>query len=146
MLKILIVEDDFNKCKQIKESLQKKWRDIYIDEKKSYQSGLKAIINGKYDLIILDMSMPTYDDGERFRAFAGRDILYEMQRRKKYTKTIIVTQFEAFGDDNKVSIEELKESVENNFKDIYMGIIYYNASLLNWKEEIIKIIENIIKL
>lgn len=145
MIKILIVEDDLNKCNQLKESLQKSLGDLIIEERRSYQSGLKEIINVKYDLILLDMSMPTYDDGERYRAFAGRDILQQMMRRKIYIKTIIVTQFETFGDDNKVSIEELKESLESTYKEIYSGIVYYNAGLLNWKEELITLVKNIIE-
>ncbi|ETI90860.1 MAG: Response regulator [Clostridium butyricum DORA_1] len=143
MIKILIVEDDLNKCNQLKDSLQKKLDNLIIEERKSYQSGLKEIVNNDYDLILLDMSMPTYDDGERYRAFAGRDILQQMSRRKINVKTIIITQFETFGDDNKVSIEELRKSLEKAYNEIYCGIIYYKAGLSDWKDELISLVKKL---
>lgn len=83
-MNFLIIEDDDNKIKQICEFLLSKYPTALLTTRRSYQSGLKEIINHKpYDLIFLDMSMPTFDvtpnnSGGRFRTYAGRDILEEM--------------------------------------------------------------------
>jgi len=48
------------------------------------------------DLVLLDMSMPTFDmtdkdKGGRHRGFGGRDILEDIARRGASTKVVIVT-------------------------------------------------------
>ena len=138
----LIVEDDENKRKQISEFLKSEIPDIYIAERKSYQSGLKEILKGNIDLILLDMSMPTYDissteAGGRPRPFAGRDILRYMDRKKIKVPVIIVTQFETFGEaEETISLSELQTMMEKNHTNTYKGTVYYNASLNSWKDDL----------
>lgn len=141
-MELLIVEDDEIKFRQIYDFLKAELHDLNITKRKSYQSGLKEIISYKYDLIILDMSMPTYDitsteSGEPYRAFAGKEILSEMKRKKVSARTIIVTQFENFGQDEDITtLEELKNTLYNCFPQTYKGTVFYSAAESNWKDEL----------
>ncbi|QDT44621.1 hypothetical protein Pan241w_47340 [Gimesia alba] len=82
----VIIEDDENKRKQLVNFVKELLPSSEITERRSYQSGLKEILGSTPDLVLLDMSMPTFDvtpkdKGGRTRAYAGRDILEEIDRR-----------------------------------------------------------------
>jgi ActR/RegA family two-component response regulator len=142
---ILIIEDDSNKSSQIESFIRLILPESKIVTKKSYQSGLREIINTKYDFIILDMSLPTYDIGPNeiggpFRAFAGLEILNEMVRKNLKMNVVVVTQFEAFGSGNDIiTLPQLKDQL-NGYSDIYYGTVFYNATTSTWKEDLEKII------
>lgn len=144
-MKILIVEDDSTKYENIAKLLEENKIETVL--KKSYNSGLNEILEKEYDYLILDMSLPTYDDEyniEEIKVFAGIDILKQMKRYKKNIKTIIITQFETFSNpnewDKKIKINELKEKLENLKNSNYKDIIYYDVSSDLWGKKLIQII------
>lgn len=149
-MKILIVEDDQNKKKQIISYLTEVLENTIIQSKLSYKSGLKEITNNTYDLIILDMSMPTFDitnldSGGKVLPFAGKEILRQMKRRSNITPTIVVTQFERFGDYEKsLNLEELKKELEKEYEGIYIGTVYYNPASSSWRKDLFEKL-NIVK-
>ncbi|APZ91559.1 response regulator [Fuerstiella marisgermanici] len=57
-MKVLIVEDADRKLEQLKDYVESIWPEVRIDECKSYASGLEAAIENRYELILLDMSLP----------------------------------------------------------------------------------------
>lgn len=150
-MKILIVEDDQNKREQIASFLKQKIPTAFLVECKSYQSGLKEIIKKQSDLIVLDMSMLTFDSapsetGGRLRVFAGREILRKMLIERIIIPVIIVTQFESFGEPgNSVSLSKLKQQLLEEYPDIYCGTIYYSAAQTDWKLEFDKLLQEFIK-
>jgi len=143
---VLIVEDDENKALQLRDFVLLKVKGAELREARSYQSGLRAAIRSRPDLILLDMSMPTYDlspsePGGRPRAFAGRDILLELKRKKLPIKVIIVTQFERFGEgDETTTLDELKESLKRESIPNYVGSVYYHPARSDWREELTRLI------
>lgn len=145
-MNILLVEDDQNKVKQIVEFINSKIKQVNINKKFSYQSGLKEILRKTYDLIILDMSMPTFDispqeDGGRPRHFAGKDILRQMHRRKIEIPVIVVTQYERLGElSNTIELSALCKELEELYGDTYIGTVYYNPALNNWKEDFFQLL------
>ena len=143
-MKILLIEDDDNKIKVINEFIDNSLLDIKICIAKSYNSGLKEIFINNYDLILLDISMPVFDkinseSGGEFMKFAGVDILKEMEYRNIRCKTVIITQYDDFG--NKTLIE-LKEELKNDYPENYFGTVYYNAAESKWKDELLNLIKN----
>lgn len=148
-MKILIVEDDENKLAQIKEFILTLFVNANVITNGSYQSGLKAIIQGGHDLIILDMTMPTFDigneeDGGRPQAYAGRDILLQMDRRGIVIPVIVVTQFDKFGTANEeLTLKELDKLLTIDNPDSYVGAVYYSTSTTGWKMELKNILQNI---
>ena len=145
-MNILVIEDDPNKRRQIVEFLNLEFDNAKIVEKYSYQSGLKEILDKEYEVIILDMSMPTFDitsheNGGRPRPFAGKEIIMQMNRKKIKIPIIVVTQFENFGEGNSIiTLKELSNELNALYNETYMGTVYYNAVLNNWKDDLKKIL------
>ena len=149
-MKILIVEDDQNKLQHLSNHIKESYPQAEITGKKSYHSGLKEVLNNKYNLVILDMSMPTYDitpsePGGRPRVFAGREVLLQMRRKGIETPIIVVTQFETFGDgEDRMSIDELRRQLKKLEGDRYIDTIYYSSALNGWKRELNTSIDKVI--
>ncbi|MES2658026.1 MAG: response regulator [Verrucomicrobiota bacterium] len=138
-MKILLVEDDNNKLKQLGDFIAREKPEATIEIRKSYQSGLSAVLDGSSDLVLLDMSMPTYDQsptegGGRKRHFAGREILRKMNRKCVISPVVIITQFTRFGEDGAISLEEVTEELDALGYENYLGTVFYSAEAANWQE------------
>ncbi|MCP9756853.1 response regulator [Lacihabitans sp. CCS-44] len=140
-MKGLLIEDDPNKAKKVLNFLSENFKDIEMNHKISYQSGLQEIFENEFDFILLDMSLPTYDQNSssssgKPRNFGGRDILKEMKRYKKHSKVIVVTQYNEF-DGGSISINELDSQLKTKFDDIYKGyVIYKSQRTEEWQNEL----------
>ncbi|EGR0744807.1 hypothetical protein BBM24_21890 [Vibrio parahaemolyticus] len=153
IMNVLFIEDDKEKIQAIKNHMLEKYSKLnfYFEIRESVQSGLDALISDKkYDLLLLDMALPNYNisnfepDGGSPESFGGRDLLFQMKMRRKDIPSIVITQFESFGDDN-MTLNELKNILSSNFSDIYLGTVYFSITSDEWKKdldlELMKVIE-----
>lgn len=145
---LLFVEDNPHKRARIIDFLKITFPLIEIIEAHSFSSGCQAIENRQFSIILLDISMPTYDrvgneSGGKFRPFAGREIARKIMRSRGQSLVIFITQYNSFSDKGtSYSLEELSEILHSESKDNYGGLIFYDSALSSWKSEIKKIIEN----
>jgi DNA-binding NarL/FixJ family response regulator len=139
---VLVIEDDPNKLVQITSFLRAERPKWIVEERHSYQSGLKAALLHRPTVLLLDMTMPTYDDagqesGGRERRYAGEQILMYLQRKKLVSAAVIVTQFERFGDDSEqVTLVELSQRLQKSFPQLYKGTVFYQAAGSAWRSEL----------
>ncbi|MBE8599285.1 response regulator, partial [Pseudomonas cyclaminis] len=85
-MKILLVEDNHFKREKVLEFLSQ-ISEISVSEAASYNRGLSSAGAEKFDLIVLDMSMPTFDRteterGGRFRVFGGKEIVSRLVKQQ----------------------------------------------------------------
>jgi DNA-binding response OmpR family regulator len=129
-VKVLIIEDDLNKVRQLADFMKEAMKGATILERRSFTSGLRAAVSENPDLVLLDMTMPTYDvggaeKGGRTRALGGRDILSQLSRRQISTQVIVVTQFESFGEEgHSMNLTELNAMLSSKFKDNYVSTCF----------------------
>lgn len=142
-MKVLFIEDEQSKERQIFEFMNSFNSNIEITTEKSLMSGIRKIQTEFFDLILLDMSLPLYDLGSdideinEFEAFAGIDILEEMFRIDYSGKVIVITAFDIIEDDSKkLSLEQLDRQMKKDYPRLYEGCIHYNSSSLEWKREL----------
>jgi CheY-like chemotaxis protein len=139
-MKILYVEDDPTKVKQVLKFLKENVPGCNLTIRNSYTSGVLEIRSNKFDLILLDMSLPLYDildcdpdESNDFETFAGIDILEEMKRIRNSTNVIIITAFDVLGDnENRVNLKQLDDRMSKEYTPFYKGIIHYNTFSLEW--------------
>lgn len=141
-MRILIIEDDQHKLRQLADFVKKEFPGSELSEKRSYQSGLKEALRNSHDLLVIDMSLPTYEIGGdefggRTRAFAGREILSALKRAGVRTCAIVCTQFESFGEGRAtMTLDELRKDIERNFSDSYIATVYYQPAETGWQEDL----------
>lgn len=141
-MRILLVEDNSNKLNKIKEVLYDNYLQAEIEEARSFTSGIKKVYENKWDLIILDMSLPTYDithteSGGDKKPVAGKNIMKRMINRNIDIPVIVITQFETF-DDDRISLDSLNKEFEEGFGTIWRGTIFYGDD--DWNVTLKKIL------
>lgn len=151
-MKILIVEDDENKRTQLETFFHEKDACGEIVTAKSFCSAIKAVGITECDLIVLDMSMPTYDitieeDGGRPQHYAGREIMRQLDRRGLTTPVIVVTQLDVFGEGaDALTRAQLQAELEREHGKNYLGTVYYNPATDGWKADLLEKLAGLYKL
>lgn len=146
-MRILIVEDDDDKARDLHAFLESHYVVSEILVVRSFQSGLRAVLNGAIDFILLDMTMRNFDrsveeDGGRPHHFAGREILRQMLREEIRVPVIVVTHFDRFGEETEeVTLSELKAELKHKFPD-YLGTVHYRSNVDGWKTNLKELISD----
>ncbi len=143
-MNILIIDDDEPKRTEIGRFISESGFSTDLKFSFSYQSGLKSIMTGTYDIVVLDMSLTTYDPtipnprGGRPRPFGGLDILKEIKRKKIGISVIVITQFSILkeGETEQMTFDELANHLADNYQDVCLGTIYYQHSDQGWQEHL----------
>ena len=144
MMRILIVEDEPNKERKIKEFLYSLFS-VELDVVRSVISAkLKLKEKKDYDFVLLDMTLPLYDnddldyiDDNEFETFGGECILDEIERLCIHTKVVIITAFDVLGDGAQhIDLETLSNRIKHEFPELFVGSVFYNATSTKWKEEL----------
>ena len=150
-MKILIVEDDEGKRRQLINFVKDIFEHIEVSTAQSLNSALKCIVRSKYELILLDMTIPTFDidkheEGGRPRAYGGKDLLSQMDRRNIKTPVIMVTMFDRFGKGkDSLTLKELDDKLKIEHKKNYKGSVYYNSAYDDWKMTLSNLITEAVK-
>jgi CheY-like chemotaxis protein len=134
-MNVLIVEDQDAKRGQLRAFLLEAFAGATIIEARSLSSGLSHILAGAYDLVLLDMTMPTHDPspsepGGRPQRFAGRELLDQMGRLGVTPPTVIVTQYDSFG---AKGLDDLSAELKAEHPEFYRGAVHYNPAVSGWK-------------
>ncbi len=138
---ILLIEDNPHKRKKITDFISQFDDSVEISESESYTSGWQSLIGGSYSLVILDMSLPTYDvsegeSGGRFRTFGGKELARKMKRKGVPSNFFFVTQYESFNDVNGTqTLDSIKNELKSEYGDRCLGVIHFDTSSKVWKEE-----------
>lgn len=144
--KILLIEDSDHKRVRVLSFLRENFSGLLISEANSFNGGCKAVEREEYDIVLMDMSLPTYDrsatdSGGKFRALGGREIARKIIRRKKCTKIVFLTQYDSFSDEiHSLNLRMLDSELKRECGDNYAGLIYYDSSKSSWKDELGRIL------
>lgn len=148
MKRILIVEDNHLKLEKLKDFLEAEFYGVELVEKTSYNSASKeiALNHDKYDLILLDMSMQTYDisteeSGGEPEPLAGKNILKQIYLREIPTKVLVVTMYENYVDGTKIT--QLDSELKYDYPDNYCGFIFFSHNSLEWATALKKAINKL---
>ena len=141
-MNVLIVEDDENKSLQLSLFLRDVLPLAETSVSRSLQSGLRDLRERTPDLVLLDMTLPTYDvgpdePGGNTHPFGGREFLRQLKRFKMKVPVIVITQFETFGSGPEVTtLQALDEELRRDYAEVYRGSVYYHAAIQSWKDQL----------
>lgn len=145
--KLLFIEDDEKKIEDVKLFVESSFPKLDLTITQSYQSGLKELINSDYDLLLLDMSIPTWDSiqyepVDSFEKFGGFKIMRELTRRNRAIRTILITMFDDFGEsDSSITVSQIDLILKNDFSAFYLGYVFYNSKENNWKNDLKRMLD-----
>uniref|UniRef100_UPI000D3528F4 response regulator n=1 Tax=Aeromonas sp. HMWF016 TaxID=2056852 RepID=UPI000D3528F4 len=138
-MKILIVEDQIEKSKEIEQFCRAFFQKIEnISVFQSLRSGLRALVSNTYDLIFLDMSMPNFDPssddplGGTPESFAGKEFLAQMKLRGEKIPVVIITQYQTF-EEGQIDLTSIDSFLKSTYSGFYLGAIYYSSADKEWE-------------
>lgn len=145
---IILVEDNIQKKQKILDFVRSNNGLNVIGIASSYTSGCQIIdkFGSDADVILLDISLPTYDinnssPGGNFRPFAGREIARKIVRRRMNVKIIFITQYNSFSENSKsYNFQELKCELIKDCKEHFLGMIQFDSTKENWKIDLIRLL------
>jgi len=144
MSKVLIVEDDEFKRENISECIAERIPGVTLVFARSIVSSLRSIEgDDDIDLVILDMSLPTYDVGPNERGgrpqgFGGLTVMQHIDALDRRLPVLVVTQFLSFEQgDEVVEVGDLQKTLSDDYPDLFIGLIQYSGGSNNWKDNLV---------
>lgn len=148
MNRVLFIEDNRTKADDVSTFMFENYPEVNFEIKESFTSGLRELFKNEYDLLFLDMSIPTREGDNNsqinnFEQLGGYQILSEMKRKKKQIPTILITMFNDFGINSSfINLEEINKICMSEFPEFYLGAVFYTSRENSWKEKLINFIES----
>ncbi len=131
-MKILIIEDSELKRKDIERFLKENFPDADVTTAASYSSGLRKAYKGEFDVVILDNSLPYYEDRPYdIQPDMARNILEEIEEilPQKRPRCIICSQYD--GNTKEDYFRHITEQY-----DCCIGYIQYDNCSSDWEEKL----------
>ena len=146
-MKILLVEDFEEKANNIIAFLNQVFPEYDIDRCSSYNTAQEMIFEHSedYKLILLDMSMSTYDlnvdaSGGLPEPAAGEYILEGMFLRDITTPVIVITMYNVFG---RRELSAFDTELQAKYPQNYKSYVFYSSQRTDWKNELKKQIKDL---
>lgn len=137
---VLLVEDEAPKRHHIETLLKDLTPAARILFARSVNSALDVLETGTIDLLILDMSLPTFDVGERERGgrpqgFGGTEVLRNMAMSEIQCPTVVITGYEGFVREggSTVDLAHLRTELMEEFPNVLRAVLHYNSTFDEWK-------------
>lgn len=139
MKTILIVEDDQPKLTQILDVIND--TEYVVRIAKSINEAIRELDTASYNYILLDMSLPTFNEGPnasssgRQQEFGGKQILTYMWELEMEASVMLVTQLPGFKSDGvkEVALKDLDNALKSEFPGLYIGFTYFHHSTDAWE-------------
>jgi CheY-like chemotaxis protein len=146
-MRLLFVEDDDDKCGKVVQEVAGIATDIEFVRARSFDSALRKLVfqGGQIDAVLLDMSMPNYDNSlEPPENFAGRDLLRQAKLRGISKPTVVITALDSFGTPpDQLSREQLDVELAKEFSPSYRGLVYYSSAHDVWRQELRRLLHQL---
>jgi CheY-like chemotaxis protein len=146
---VLLVEDDQFKSKALVALLNQEFPILRLAQARSLSSGYRILEGEQFDLLLLDMSLPTFDVGPNDSGgeplgFGGLKLLDLLHESGLSLPTIVVTQFEQFGEgEEAIDVHSLEISLRESFPAHFVGLVQYNSARADWKLELIELMKDL---
>jgi CheY-like chemotaxis protein len=142
---VLLVEDEAPKRQHVGNFLQTEFRDVEISYANSVRSAIQALVHQKPDLLVLDMSLPTFDVGPteaggRPQGFGGVELLRNMELEEIECPVVVLTGYDAFAKaGGQVGLDTLNEELAAAHPRVFRGMLHYNSAYGDWQDRLRKL-------
>lgn len=140
LLNVLIIEDDAFKESALKEVLLQIDGRFDFETAVSVQTAVSAIRTRKFDLVLLDMSLPSHDRSRgkgnpTSMPSGGLEILLTLNRLKRPDPVIVVTQYpEVDLDGSLIPIDDVKGALLKIVNIDLLSVVHYDQTDDSWKD------------
>lgn len=149
MTTILVIEDDEYKAAALLAVIRERFPAVNTKKVVSLHGGLSELMESPPNLLLLDMSIPSYEPraGEPSSALqlGGEELLGHMDRFDIEVPVILVTQFDTFGLPPDVkTLEQVDAALKKSFPLQYKGYVFYDATVAAWRDALAEMIRTLL--
>lgn len=150
-LTVLIIEDSESKLNSIQGVLERELSCVSIRKALSVRSAIDSVLAILPDLIIADMSLPTFDIEARERGgtprpFGGIEVFETLERNEIVVPVVVVTSYPAITEgDHSIGLTELSKRLKDDFPENFLGTVYFDSAYSNWEQEITVYIHQVLE-
>lgn len=140
--KILLVEDDHFKTELLQEALRAIFGAPQVIVARSVQQAVDQLAAARYDLIVLDMSLPSHEiraGGAQplSQPSGGVELLLELSYEGRSDRVVIVTQYPEIEFKGELHpLAKFSKALGKEVKVNLAGAIYFNATDGGWREQL----------
>lgn len=150
-MKILVADDETRKIDNISEFLAEMLPEASLSASRSVRSTIASVVEGAFDLIILDMSLPTFDiapgePGGRAQGSGGIEVLRNMDFHEIETPVIVVTQYETVPERGALApLKAIEERLYKEHPGTFRGCVFFGALNDTWRPLLREKVDSILK-
>lgn len=140
-MNVLLVEDEDPKKDAVLAVIAREFPEIRTNIARSVRSAIASIRSTTPNLLLLDMSLPTFDispgePGGRPQGSGGIEIMRFLDMQDIALPTIVLTGYDAFSktDGRRIGFEALREELARDFPDFFCGIIHFDSITGEWMD------------
>jgi CheY-like chemotaxis protein len=148
---VLLVEDEEPKRESLLGFLTREFPNLEVSFAKSVRAAIAQVRAVHPSLLLLDMSLPTFDiapgePGGRPQGFGGTEVIRFLDSEDLQIPTIVVTAYEAFPKKNgqRIGYESLREELSRDFGGFFRGLVYFDSIQGQWSDELKKLVALVI--
>jgi CheY-like chemotaxis protein len=140
--RVLIVEDDAYKLEALSDLISQIFGTLEIFACRSVQSAVASLSSQTFDVVVLDMSLPSHDleKGSMLgipRLSGGIEVLFELDYIGSAAHIMIVTQYPEIEMSGKlVPLNKVVEFIGQEYGLQVIACVYYDSDSTEWKAEI----------
>lgn len=151
-MKVLLVEDEDPKREAVLSHIVREFPDFDVEIASSVRSALAKLKTNRFELLLLDMSLPTFDiepgePGGRPQGFGGYEVLRHLEMAEIGLPTLVITAYEAFPSSNgaPVGLDALKKDLSRDFPTLFRGLIQFDPIAGEWGYHFRTLVEQILR-
>jgi CheY-like chemotaxis protein len=141
-MNLLLVEDEEAKERHIAAFVSRLLPHANLRIAHSVRSAMDSLLKEIPDLLILDMSLPTFDigpneSGGRPQGFGGLELMRNMELEEIRCPTIVLTGYEAFTKSGgQVTLDALSAELAREHPEVFKGIFHFNSAYGDWQDRV----------
>jgi CheY-like chemotaxis protein len=139
---VLLVEDEDPKRRHISSFLQELIPALDLGVARSVRSALDKLEERMPELLILDMSLPTFDiggneGGGRPQGFGGLELMRNMELEGIECPVVVLTGYDAFAKaGGQVGLDTLNTELSSAHPHLFKGMFQYSSAYGGWQEKL----------
>ena len=139
---VLLIEDDHFKQELVEAAIRDARVNACVTVGRSVQQAVRLIRAGRYDLIVLDIALPSHESrpgGAQpiSQPSGGMEVLLELSYDGRSDPVIIVTQFPEIELDGRLHpLSKVIQALADNISANVVDVIYFSAQDAGWRERL----------
>lgn len=151
-MRFALVEDEDPKREAVLSLLHREFSSHTVETARSVKSAIHLIADSVPDLLLLDMSLPTFDispgePGGRPQSFGGIEVLRYLDSLDLFLPTVVVTAYEAFKRPNgqPVASDVLEAELARDYPSCFCGLVQFDPIRGEWGRKFIDTVNHAIR-